>query len=113
MSARLRQIVAAFLAGAILLAGSGFDSAFGSAVEHGLGIESSTGQPAPADSGGAELCDHGCAGHLSFHLVSLTGSRALAFIAGPATRHASHRAAWRPALRPDSFFRPPRAFSLA
>lgn len=112
MHRRLRQFVAVFLAGAILLAGSGFNGAVALEMEHGLGIEPATQQPAPGHSGGTGSADHGCAGHLTSHLLTLTESRPLAFVAEPAAECELHPASSPPAARPDSFFRPPR-FSLA
>lgn len=117
MRERLRRIVAALLAGAILLAGSGFNgavalNAVAVELERGLGIEPATQQSAPAHSGESGSADHGCAGHLTSHLLTLTESRPLAFVVEPASAYEPHPASWPPAARPDSFFRPPR-FSLA
>lgn len=112
MSTRLKRVLAAFLAGAILLAGSGFSGAFAAGIEHGLGVESQLVSPPSEGGETAKKCDHGCAGHFGAHLVSLIESQP-PFLPAAATDRQSGAPVFRAvSARLDSFFRPPR-ISLA
>ena len=107
----LRRVFTLVLCVAVLFSGSGFASAYAGAIEHDLGIEASLGSPdSPPASGGerSKICDHGCAGHLSVHLLSIASSPAFLF-----------QTSGTPVLEPlpdiravlalpNPFFRPPR-----
>ena len=106
-----RRVFTLVLCVAVLFSGSGFASAYAGAIEHDLGIEASLGSPDKAPATGGErsgICDHGCAGHLSGHLLSIGSSAAFLFqTAGtplleplPDTRAVL--------ALPNPFFRPPR-----
>ena len=106
-----RRVFSLVLCVAVLFSGSGFASAYAGAIQHDLGIEASLDSPdSPPASGGERSgsCDHGCAGHLSGHLLSIGSSPAFLFqTAGtplleplPDTRAVL--------ALPNSFFRPPR-----
>lgn len=112
MSLDLRRFVALLLAAVLVTVGSGVGGSFASEIQHDLGMEASldSGPGPQSERGGA--CDHGCAGHLSVHLLSITE---------PQLRHLVATASGEPAMEPiarpassplTSFFRPPR-FSLA
>ena len=112
MSTRLNRVLAAFLAVAILLAGSGFSGAFSAGMEHCLGIESQL-VSAPSEGGeAAKKCDHGCAGHFSPHLVTLIEVQLLFVPSASTARQSSTPLFGVISARSDSFFRPPRT-SLA
>lgn len=112
MSMRLKRSLAAFLAGAILLAGSGFGSTFAAGIEHGLGIESSLFASPAEGSDSGKKCEHGCAGHFTAHLVTLIDAQLPLVPAATAAMQSATPAFGVIAARPDSFFRPPRT-SLA
>lgn len=99
------------LCAAVMLAGSGFASAYVGAIEHDLGIEASLGSPDKAPATGGErsgICDHGCAGHLSGHLLSI-GSGAAFLFQTAGTPLLEPLSDTRAVLAlPNPFFRPPR-----
>jgi len=107
-----RKAVLVLLSAAVLLGGSGFSGALAAAIQHDLGMELSL-DGSSSDSDGREgSCTHGCAGHLSVHLLAVTSA------GGPepliaVTVQRGARATVQPLPFPrDSFFRPPRV-SLA
>ena len=106
-----RRVFTLVLCVAVLFSGSGFASAYAGAIQHDLGIEASLGSPdSPPVSGGERsgVCDHGCAGHLSGHLLSIGSSPAFLFqTAGtPLLEPLSDTRAIL--ALPNPFFRPPR-----
>lgn len=106
-----RRVFSLVLCVAVLFAGSGFASSYAGAIEHDLGIEGSLDWPDNAPATGGErngACDHGCAGHLSVHLLSIAPSAGFLFQIA-----ASTDLELLPDIRavlalPNSFFRPPR-----
>lgn len=110
MLSRLRRLVAVVLAGAVLVAGGGFGGAFAAAMEHSLGVESPLAPASSSEEGDASngKCDHGCAGHLSVHLTTLTDAQAWPAPVGASSGQKPDPASCAPSSPPDSFFRPPR-----
>lgn len=106
-----RRVFTLVLCVAVLFSGSGFASAYAGAVEHDLGIEASLGSPDDRPASGGErsgACDHGCAGHLSVHLLSIAASPAFLFQI-PGTPLLEPLPDTRAVLAlPSPFFRPPR-----
>lgn len=112
VSRPFRKLVAVLMSAAILFAGSGLSGTFAAGIEHGLGIESSAVSPPSETGDSAKKCDHGCAGHFTAHLVTLTDAQAL-FVPAATTATTSTTPPFGVIpLRRDSFFRPPRS-SLA
>ena len=106
-----RRVFTLVLCVAVLFSGSGFASAYAGAIQHDLGIETSLGSPDNPPAGGGErsgVCDHGCAGHLGGHLLSIGSSPAFVFqTAGtPLLEPLSDTRAVL--ALPNHFFRPPR-----
>ena len=110
MTCSIRKLLSLVLCVAVMLAGSGFVSAYADAVQHELGMEASRELPGPAPGAGGERSgdDPGCAAHLIVHLTSLVPSAALLLQAhgNPALEPIADIRAI-PA-RPNPFFRPPR-----
>jgi hypothetical protein len=106
-----RRVFSLVLCVAVLFSGSGFASAYAGAIEHDLGIEASLGSPDKAPATGGEpsgVCDHGCAGHLTVHLLSIVPSAAFLFqMASKSMLEPMPEIRAVHAL-PNSFFRPPR-----
>ena len=110
MRRSFRRVFTLVLCVAVLFSGSGFASAYAGAIEHDLGIEASLGSPdGPPASGGERSGDeHGCASHLSLHLLSIASSSALLFqTPGTSLLEPLPDTRALPAL-PNPFFRPPR-----
>lgn len=109
---QLRRFVALFLAAVLVTAGTGVGASYSSEIEHDLGIEVSAGDGSlpQDDRGGA--CDHGCAGHFSVHLLSVTQPQQQHLVIVSSPERAIDPGARPVSSPPGSFFRPPR-FSLA
>lgn len=101
-----RRVFSLVLCVAVLFAGSGFASAYADGIEHDLGIEATLDSPDSAPATGGER--HGCAGHLTAHLLSLTPSAELLFEATATPGLESVPDTRAVPTLPNSFFRPPR-----
>jgi hypothetical protein len=111
MRRSLRRVFTLVLCVAVLFSGSGFASTYAGAIEHDLGIESSLGSPDnPPASGGERsgVCEHGCAGHLSGHLLSIASSPALLFQKAETPQLQPLPDTRAVLALPNLFFRPPR-----
>ena len=110
MTCSIRKLLSLVLCVAVMLAGSGFISAYADAVQHDLGIEASFDVPGEAPGAGGERSgdDHGCAAHLNVHLMPLVPSAAVPLQGqgNPALEPIADIRAI-PA-RPNPFFHPPR-----
>lgn len=111
MRRSFRRVFTLVLCFAVLFSGSGFASAYAGAIEHDLGIEVPVGSPDKAPATGGErsgICDHGCAGHLGGHLLSIGSSAAFLFQTAGAPVLEPFPDTRAVLALPNSFFRPPR-----
>ena len=113
MRRSFRKVLALLLCFAVMISASGFASAFSASVEHDRGVGHAVGgQSDEGERSGA--CQHGCAGHLLGHLVSVTSNDTCygvpAFNLEPQVRQRQQVPPARSFV--DSLFRPPR-FLLA
>lgn len=102
------------LCAAVMLAGSGFASAYAGAIAHDLGIETASDSPVDAPQKGGEraIDEHGCSAHLGMHLLATTDAAPALFPVPPRpTLEPRPDPRVVPAL-PNLFYRPPR-FLLA
>jgi hypothetical protein len=106
VSARLRKLVALALSAWLLILGSGNAAAFSAEIEHAVEyVQLEGGNPSAEDG-------HGCAGHLSAHLLALSEgceAQLSETCNTPPVPHPDLRGAY---LLPDPFYSPPK-LSLA
>lgn len=102
VSARLRKFVALALSAWLLVLGSGNAAAFSAEIEHAMEYVQLDGGTPPVDDG------HGCAGHLSAHLLAVSDGHEVPFSEARKSAPVPHPDLPGAYLLAEPFYSPPK-----